>query len=161
MCRTIKNGVFLLIGIQTTWTFRWAPATRGTHCACHRHRHIKGMFDPVSHVSFCNKANQRDIVNDYLCVPCSARSSDQDFDLYNDNEEEMERDDIDLGLALHENGDNHDGKNEMLSFTVDTVESAGENREDSKKLIECHASILLPFPADVAFDAFSDLTRQP
>jgi hypothetical protein len=28
-------------------------------------------------------------------------------------------------------------------------------------LIECNASILLPFGADVAFDAFSDLTRQP
>jgi hypothetical protein len=152
--------VFLLIGIQTTWTFHWTP-TRRTHCPCHRHRHIKGIFDPVSHVSFCNKANQRDIVNDYLCLPCSARSSEQDFDLYNDNEEQMELGGIDLGLALQEHGDNRDGNDEMFSLAVDAVESAGENREDSKKLIECHASILLPFPADVAFDAFSDLTRQP
>ena len=30
-----------------------------------------------------------------------------------------------------------------------------------KNLIECSASILLPFSEDVAFDAFSDLTRQP
>ena len=30
-----------------------------------------------------------------------------------------------------------------------------------KKLIECSASIMLPFSEDVAFDAFSDLTRQP
>ena len=33
--------------------------------------------------------------------------------------------------------------------------------EDTKKLIECSASILLPFSEEVAFDYFSDLTRQP
>ena len=30
-----------------------------------------------------------------------------------------------------------------------------------KNLIECSASVVLPFSEDVAFDAFSDLTRQP
>jgi hypothetical protein len=30
-----------------------------------------------------------------------------------------------------------------------------------KNLIECSASVILPFSEDVAFDAFSDLTRQP
>ena len=30
-----------------------------------------------------------------------------------------------------------------------------------KKLIECTATITLPFSETIAFDAFSDLTRQP
>lgn len=32
---------------------------------------------------------------------------------------------------------------------------------NEKNLIECSASVVLPFSEDVAFDAFSDLTRQP
>ena len=38
-----------------------------------------------------------------------------------------------------------------------------EDTDNSKKnkVIECSASILLPFSEEVAFDNFSDLTRQP
>jgi len=42
-------------------------------------------------------------------------------------------------------------------------EEEEEDTDNSKKnkLIECSASILLPFSEEVAFDYFSDLTRQP
>ena len=45
----------------------------------------------------------------------------------------------------------------QIELNDDNDKEIGER----KKLIECNASLLLPFSADVAFDAFSDLTRQP
>lgn len=52
----------------------------------------------------------------------------------------------------------HDNGKEIDNVQIDAEDPSNEN---TKKLIECHASVLLPFSADVAFDAFSDLTRQP
>ena len=46
----------------------------------------------------------------------------------------------------------------------DSIKDDDDDDDDRKKmnnLIECSASILLPFSEEVAFDAFSDLTRQP
>ena len=40
-------------------------------------------------------------------------------------------------------------------------EEEDTNNLKKNKLIECSASILLPFSEEVAFDYFSDLTRQP
>ena len=42
-----------------------------------------------------------------------------------------------------------------------TEDDNNDNSQKKKRLIECSARIMLPFPEDVAFDAFSDLTRQP
>jgi len=47
------------------------------------------------------------------------------------------------------------------SVTLLANNDINEEEEDTKKLIECSASILLPFSEEVAFDYFSDLTRQP
>ncbi|KAL7489914.1 hypothetical protein ACHAW6_015653 [Cyclotella cf. meneghiniana] len=156
MSRTIKNGLFLLIGIQTTWTFHSTPGR--THRP--RRRPVREIFDPVRRVSFfCDdNANRRDVVRDRRPSSRSARGGDRDFDPYNPSAEGIEREGI---LAFQDDGDDRDGNYEMITLDVDAVGGVGESGEVSKKLIECHASILLPFPADVAFDAFSDLTRQP
>jgi uncharacterized membrane protein len=54
--------------------------------------------------------------------------------------------------GLDVNYDEDDNEGEM---------SDGAEIINNKKRIECSASIMLPFSADVAFTAFSDLTRQP
>ena len=58
-----------------------------------------------------------------------------------------------------------DKKSEIdVNYTPDEIEEAeadGNTLVNNKKKIECSASIMLPFSADVAFTAFSDLTRQP
>lgn len=143
MCRTNKNRLFLLIGIQTTWTFHWTPGRT------HRPR----RFEPVRRVSFfCDdNANRRDLGRDRRPSSRGASGGDREFD----RGERMERGGI---LAWQ---DDRDGDDDMLTLDVDAVGGAEESAKVSKKLIECHASLLLPFPADVAFDAFSDLTRQP
>lgn len=51
--------------------------------------------------------------------------------------------------------------NELFDVDGEDINGALADCENAKKLIECNASIVLPFGADVAFDAFSDLTRQP
>ncbi len=47
------------------------------------------------------------------------------------------------------------------SDEMDEEEADANALINNKKKIECSASITLPFSADVAFTAFSDLTRQP
>ena len=50
------------------------------------------------------------------------------------------------------------------SIDIDTAAAAatsGNTEKTRSNFIECSASILLPFSEEVAFDAFSDLTRQP
>jgi hypothetical protein len=49
----------------------------------------------------------------------------------------------------------------LLDDTNNNADAEDTTTENAKKLIECDASVVLPFGADVAFDAFSDLTRQP
>ncbi|KAL3796143.1 hypothetical protein HJC23_000646 [Cyclotella cryptica] len=157
MCRS-SHILLLLTGIQRTWAFRWTDARR-PHFSSQQQQYFGGIFEATT------RGSPRSTSRDRSRFSCSARSSsEQEVDLYeNDNgQERIDLDDIDLRLEWHQSGVDDDGNDEMLSFTVDT--NAGdtrEDREDSKKLIECNASILLPFPADVAFDAFSDLTRQP
>ena len=87
--------------------------------------------------------------------------ADDDIDLYNENGEEITQqldlqtieDDIELYYSAP------DG-------IMEEAQQKGRNEEETtttndKKLIECSASIMLPFSEEVAFDAFSDLTRQP
>lgn len=76
-----------------------------------------------------------------------------DADLYNDDREEI---DVQTDLENTEE-DFH----KYYSSADGVREAVKDNRSDSKRLIECFASIMLPFSQDVAFDAFSDLTRQP
>ena len=56
-----------------------------------------------------------------------------------------------------------DEDNEIdINYTSEEEEEVdNEALINNKKRIECSASIMLPFSADVAFSAFSDLTRQP
>lgn len=65
---------------------------------------------------------------------------------------------IDLQLLQLEEEDLSDILLDDMNNNEDAEDTTSEN---AKKLIECNASIVLPFGADVAFDAFSDLTRQP
>lgn len=51
---------------------------------------------------------------------------------------------------------------DILLVEMDAEVDNESTLSDTKKnLIECSASVILPFSEDVAFDAFSDLTRQP
>jgi len=96
----------------------------------------------------CNK--QHMATNKRTATFQSRRSDEQitmEVDLYNDDNQ------IDL-----ENTE--DDINEYNSAEGGTEEDK-DDKSRSKNLIECSASIMLPFPEDVAFDAFSDLTRQP
>ena len=79
-----------------------------------------------------------------------AVDSDQEIELYNENGEEISNVQLDT-LDIND-------IDKKLIAEADGVQNMADN---VKKLIECNASILLPFGADVAFDAFSDLTRQP
>ena len=72
-----------------------------------------------------------------------------DVDLYNENGEEITQQ-LDL-QTIEEEIDEY--------YSVSDGEDA--TTINNKKLIECSASIILPFSEEVAFDAFSDLTRQP
>ena len=56
-----------------------------------------------------------------------------------------------------------DENNEIdINYTSEEEEEVDDEALiNNKKRIECSASIMLPFSADVAFSAFSDLTRQP
>jgi len=80
-----------------------------------------------------------------------------EVDIYNDNGEEV---DVRIDWENIE-----EDINEYYSKDGEREEQAKEEEKkdgkSNKKLIECSASILLPFSEDVAFDAFSDLTRQP
>jgi hypothetical protein len=84
-----------------------------------------------------------------------------EIDLYNSNNEEVP---IDFTDFMKHDGEKIDeaikDEGELMSFD-DGVDDTTVEDGSSKKLIECQASITLPFSAEVAFDAFSDLTRQP
>jgi hypothetical protein len=79
----------------------------------------------------------------------------EEIELYNDNGEEIE---IEL---YNDNGEEIDVQLRTLEVRDNSLNDGDDQEVNDKKLIECNASILLPFGADVAFDAFSDLTRQP
>ena len=84
-----------------------------------------------------------------------------EIDLYDSNNEEIP---IDFTDFMQHDGEKIDeaikDEGELMSFD-DGVDDTTIEDGSSKKLIECQASITLPFSAEVAFDAFSDLTRQP
>jgi len=74
----------------------------------------------------------------------------KEVDLYDENGEEIANVEDINSLEL-----------ERDDISGEDICSTREQQPNSKKLIECSARITLPFSADVAFDAFSDLTRQP
>lgn len=78
------------------------------------------------------------------------RTTIREMDVYNEAGEELDIDDITLS-ETNALDTNYYAPDEDFSKSVST----------NKKKIECSASIDLPFSAEVAFDAFSDLTRQP
>ena len=78
------------------------------------------------------------------------------IDIYNDNGEEIE--DIQYDF---ENIKDDINEYDYSQDVVGVEEEQEVTLARKKKLIECSASIMLPFSEDVAFDAFSDLTRQP
>ena len=49
----------------------------------------------------------------------------------------------------------------LANNDINEEEEEEDTNKKKNKLIECSASILLPFSEEVAFDYFSDLTRQP
>lgn len=90
-------------------------------------------------------------------------TSMEGVDLYkNDGEEidiqiDLENIEEDFINDYYSSGNVDDEEEE--AFKEDDADDG--NKTKNKKLIECSASIMLPFSEDVAFDAFSDLTRQP
>ena len=67
-----------------------------------------------------------------------------------------------LQLSLPSDFMAEDEDEDTLLVEMDNEVDNERTLSDTKKnLIECSASVILPFPEDVAFDAFSDLTRQP
>lgn len=54
-----------------------------------------------------------------------------------------------------------DDEDTLLVEMDNEVDNERTLSDTKKNLIECSASVILPFSEDVAFDAFSDLTRQP
>ena len=79
-------------------------------------------------------------------------STEVDDDMISITQDEQDLHDINSLNGLDINYDEDDNEGEM---------SDGAEIINNKKRIECSASIMLPFSADVAFTAFSDLTRQP
>lgn len=77
-------------------------------------------------------------------------------DLYNDDGEEI--DDVQIDV---ENIKDIQDEDDIDASAGGKDESAGEENNNPKHLIECSTSIMLPFSEQVAFEAFSDLTRQP
>ena len=80
----------------------------------------------------------------------------EEVDLYDETGAE-----VDVGIDLEDiegEIDAYYAENDALEVDNDQTSSGEANK---KRLIECSASIMLPFSEDVAFDAFSDLTRQP
>ncbi len=83
---------------------------------------------------------------------------------------------LELALSSRDNDEIIDVPIDFESTTEDYISPAHEEdavivimgdevvdgaTNTGKKMIQCSASVLLPFSEDVAFDAFSDLTRQP
>ena len=97
--------------------------------------------------------------NGYLPIERVSSATDcrmvSDQSSNNDCEEKFDIQDILQDIPLDEN-------NEIdIDYTSDEDGVDNEELINNKKKIECSASIMLPFSADVAFAAFSDLTRQP
>ena len=97
---------------------------------------------------------------------------EEEIDLYNDNENGEEIiDNVDVDVAQLIDLENlEDDIEQFYSGDMNTTDNDDNNngngnnsqgKKKKKKLIECSASIMLPFAEDVAFDAFADLTRQP
>ncbi len=83
---------------------------------------------------------------------CRMSTEVVDDDMISITQDEQDLHDINSLNRLDINYDDDDNEGEM---------SDGAEIINIKKRIECSASIMLPFSADVAFTAFSDLTRQP
>mmetsp|Transcript_12953 Transcript_12953/g.26353 ORF Transcript_12953/g.26353 Transcript_12953/m.26353 type:complete len:306 (+) Transcript_12953:137-1054(+) len=90
--------------------------------------------------------------------------------LYSDSENVAEGENADgVEITLSEDANwTLEDVNAILGNTEIASEENEEDEEDEeedainpKRLIECSAKITLPFSAEVAFEAFSDLTRQP
>ena len=62
-----------------------------------------------------------------------------------------------------DDGDGDDAKDDMYDDT--DAGGGGDDDDDDdatrKRLVVCKADIVLPFSEDLAFEYFSDLTRQP
>ena len=93
-------------------------------------------------------------VSTTVCRLVNDQTTSRDIEVYNDQGMEFDMQDT----SPNEN-------NEIaINYASDEIEEEevdDKALKNNKKKIECSASIMLPFSADVAFTAFSDLTRQP
>mmetsp|Transcript_171 Transcript_171/g.288 ORF Transcript_171/g.288 Transcript_171/m.288 type:complete len:294 (+) Transcript_171:39-920(+) len=89
-----------------------------------------------------------------VCRLVNDQTTSREIEVYNDQGMDFDMQDI----SPNEN-------NEIaINYASDEIEEEevdDKSLKNNKKKIECSASIMLPFSADVAFTAFSDLTRQP
>mmetsp|Transcript_34014 Transcript_34014/g.62555 ORF Transcript_34014/g.62555 Transcript_34014/m.62555 type:complete len:331 (-) Transcript_34014:60-1052(-) len=173
----ISKSLFIL-----TSAFRWSIASLSPCCAFQSSTSsalvgaagsaVGAASSSPFYFSYKRSSKRRMVMLHGRRIPEDEQQQQQTMDvqLYNDDGTEMD------GVQIHlENIE--DGVNEYYSSgngIVDNGNAIGndgngdgggggdkEDKNKSKKLIECTASILLPFAEDVAFDAFSDLTRQP
>ena len=102
---------------------------------------------PRSRRRYATSSNDNRSLNSYV-----------DIDIYNDNGEEIE--DIQYDFEnIKDDINEYDYSQDVVGVVEEEEQEVTSVKK--KKLIECSASIMLPFSEDVAFDAFSDLTRQP
>mmetsp|Transcript_21039 Transcript_21039/g.31166 ORF Transcript_21039/g.31166 Transcript_21039/m.31166 type:complete len:295 (-) Transcript_21039:102-986(-) len=90
-----------------------------------------------------------------VCRLVNDQTASREIEVYNDQGMEFDMQDI---------SPNENNEKIAINYASDEIEEEevdDESLKNNKKKIECSASIMLPFSADVAFTAFSDLTRQP
>jgi len=90
-----------------------------------------------------------------VCRLVNDQTASREIEVYNDQGMEFDMQDI---------SPNENNEKIAINYASDEIEEEevdDESLKNNKNKIECSASIMLPFSADVAFTAFSDLTRQP
>ena len=101
------------------------------------------------HYLFHNLRRTRHTTNNKMI---NDRTTIHEIDIYNEAGEELNID----GITLNETN-----AIDTNYYAPEEVGDDSKSVRNDKKKIECSASIDLPFSAEVAFAAFSDLTRQP
>mmetsp|Transcript_4977 Transcript_4977/g.10468 ORF Transcript_4977/g.10468 Transcript_4977/m.10468 type:complete len:286 (-) Transcript_4977:1362-2219(-) len=89
-----------------------------------------------------------------VCRMVNDQTTSRDIEVYNDQGMEFDMQDTPPN-------ENNEIAINYASDEIEEEEVDDKALKNNKKKIECSASIMLPFSADVAFTAFSDLTRQP
>ena len=122
-----------------------------------RHHHVNSfnLATRLSRSPTSCRNNDNFLMERIRCNMVNDQITSREVDIYNKQGEEL---DIKYDISLAEN------EIDINNYATNEIEEEVDDKKalkNNKKKIECSASIMLPFSADVAFTAFSDLTRQP